>query len=115
MDGGECGACRASHRDDAAFLAGTSRSGEYLEGLYRAAGQLSVGPRRPDHIDSSLNLLAPSSVIASSAASASGPATETMMVVPGAADNIISPMIEVPPTDSPPRVTQTSALKRSTI
>ena len=34
---------------------------------------------------------------------------------PGPADSIISPMIEVPPTVSPPRVTQTSALKRSTI
>ena len=38
-----------------------------------------------------------------------------MIVVPGPADSIISPMIEVPPTVSPPRVTQTSALKRSTI
>ena len=46
------------------------------------------------------------------AASASGPIDETTIVVPGAADNIISPMIEVPPTVSPPRVTQTCALKR---
>jgi len=37
------------------------------------------------------------------------------MDVPGPADNIISPMMEVPPTVSPPRVTHTSALKRSTI
>ena len=36
-------------------------------------------------------------------------------MVPGPADSIISPMIEVPPTVSLPRVTQTSALKRSTI
>ena len=34
---------------------------------------------------------------------------------PGPADSIINPMIEVPPTVSLPRVTQTSALKRSTI
>jgi hypothetical protein len=49
------------------------------------------------------------------AASASGPIAETMIDVPGPAESIISPMIEVPPTVSPPRVTQTSALKRSTI
>ena len=49
------------------------------------------------------------------AASASGPIAETTMEVPGPADSIISPMIEVPPTVSLPLVTQTSALKRSTI
>src|ERR1700694_1640910 len=67
------------------------------------------------HVASSLNLLATSSVIASTAACASGPIAETVMDVPGPADSIISPMIEVPPTVSLPFVTQTSALKRSTI
>src|ERR1700730_10057404 len=68
-----------------------------------------------DHVPSSLNLLATSSVIASTAACASGPVAETTIDVPGPADSIISPMIEVPPTVSWPLVTQTSALKRSTI
>src|SRR6516164_10251271 len=49
------------------------------------------------------------------ASRASGPVAETLIVVPGPAASIISPMIEVPPTVSLPRVTQTSALKRSTI
>src|SRR6476646_9186892 len=71
--------------------------------------------RRQIQALSSLNLPATSSLIARMAASASGPAAETMMVVPGPADSIIKPMIEVPPTVSLPRVTQTSALKRSTI
>src|ERR1700736_5628277 len=67
-----------------------------------------------DHVPSSLNLLATSSVIASTAACASGPIAETTIDVPGPAASIIRPMIEVPPTVSPPRVTQTCALKRST-
>src|SRR5215211_5898252 len=67
------------------------------------------------HVPSSLNLSATSAVMASIAACASGPIAETRIVVPGPADSIISPMMEVPPTVSPPRVTQTSALKRSTI
>jgi len=37
------------------------------------------------------------------------------MDVPGPAESIIRPMMEVPPTVSPPRVTQTSASKRSTV
>ena len=37
------------------------------------------------------------------------------MVVPGPADSIISPMIELPPTVSLPRVTVISALNCSTI
>ena len=36
------------------------------------------------------------------------------MVVPGPAESIISPMIELPPTDSLPRVTVTSASNSST-
>src|SRR5260370_29192413 len=68
-----------------------------------------------DHVPSSLNLLATSSVIALTAACASGPIAETTMDVPGPADSIISPMVEVPPTVSPPFVTQTSALKRCAV
>src|ERR1700688_3327350 len=67
------------------------------------------------HVPSSLNFPATSSVMASMADCASGPIAETTIDVPGPADSIISPMIEVPPTVSPPLVTQTSALKRSTI
>ena len=53
--------------------------------------------------------------IASMACCASGPTAETTIDVPGPAANIISPMMDVPPTVSPLRVTQTSALNRSTI
>src|SRR3977135_2089229 len=60
-----------------------------------------------DHIFSSLNLLATSSVMASTAACASGPMAETMIEVPGPADSIINPMIELPPTVSWPLVTPT--------
>src|SRR6185437_14112091 len=67
------------------------------------------------YVPSSLNLLSTSSVIATIAASASGPSAETIIVVPGAAASIISPMIERPPTVSLPRVTQTSEMKRSTV
>src|SRR5882724_8329826 len=69
----------------------------------------------PNHVPSSLNLPATSSLMASIAACASGPIAETTIDVPGPADSIISPMIDVPPTVSPPLVTHTSALKRSTI
>ena len=46
---------------------------------------------------------------------ASLPVASTVMVVPVAAPSIMSPMIEVPPTDSLPRVTRTAASKRSTV
>src|SRR5216684_3158597 len=135
LDGGQWSKCRASLHHHAAFLSRASGSRDQLEGLYRAAREIrgsylspqgrGVGahqrcryvnaPISVDHVPSSLNLLATSSVIASMAALASGPTAETTMDVPGAADSIINPMIEVPPTVSPPRVTQTSALKRSTI
>src|SRR5229473_4727374 len=69
----------------------------------------SIGTEKAqaDHVPSSLNLLATSSVIASSAAWASGPVADTTIDVPGPADSIISPMMEVPPTVSPPLVTHT--------
>src|SRR4029077_6838324 len=67
------------------------------------------------HTPSSLNLSATSAAIASTAACASGPFAETTTEVPGPAASIIRPMIEVPPTVSLPRVTQTSALNFSTI
>src|ERR1700726_4649018 len=79
---------------------------------------MGPGLRRDDedsHWLSSLNLLATRSVRALMAASASGPVAETTIEVPGPADSIISPMMEVPPTVSLPFVTHPSALKRSTI
>src|SRR5258708_681087 len=123
LDGRERRQRRASHRHDAAFLQRASGTCDQLEGLYRAAGEMSgrraFGAeqtlRSERHVPSSLNFPATSSVIASMAACASGPIAETTIDVPGPADSIISPIIEVPPTVSPPRVTQTSALKRSTI
>src|SRR5882762_9032113 len=66
---------------------------------------------RQRNYSSSLNLLPTSSASAATAASASAPVAETVMVVPGPAESIISPMIEVPPTVSPPRVTVISASK----
>src|SRR6186713_292784 len=72
------------------------------------------GAEQP-HTPSSLNLSATRAAMASTAACASGPIAETTTEVPGPAASIINPMIEVPPTVSLPRVTQTSALKRSTI
>src|ERR1700726_471463 len=79
---------------------------------------MGPGLRRDDedsHWLSSLNLLATRSVRALMAASASGPVAETTIEVPGPADSIISPMMEVPPTVSLPFVTQTSALTGSTV
>src|ERR1039458_1620635 len=111
VDGGQCQTGRAAGHHDAAFLSGAFRAGEQLEDLHRAAVSYLAFAA---YVPSSLNLLATRSVIAVMAASASGPATETTMDVPGPADSIISPMMEVPPTVSPPRVTHTSALKRST-
>src|SRR3954453_8233989 len=131
MHGGERGRCRTARRcrtsrhHDTTLLPRPSRSGDHLEDLHRAATELigSLEASAPvalrggegNQVPSSLNLLATSSVIASIASSASGPLAETTIEVPGAAESIINPMIEVPPTVSPPRVTQTSASKRSTI
>src|SRR3984957_4231615 len=116
VDGGQCRSGRAAGHHDATFLSRAFRAGDQLEDLHRAAGShLGAGFRwKTLYVPSSLNLLATRSVIAVMAASASGPAAETTMDVPGPADSIISPMMEVPPTVSPPRVTQTSALKRTT-
>src|SRR6516164_3833144 len=52
---------------------------------------------------------------ASTAAAACGPVAVIVIEVPGAAASIISPMIEVPPTVSWPRVTRTSASNFSTV
>ena len=46
---------------------------------------------------------------------ASLPVASTVMVAPGPAPSIMSPMIEVPPTTSCPRLTFTSASNFSTI
>jgi NAD(P)-dependent dehydrogenase (short-subunit alcohol dehydrogenase family) len=82
----------------------------------RARGRfIQIPSRFSGYVTSSLNLLSTSFVIASIASSASGPSAETLMVVPGPAASIINPMIDVPPTVSLPRVTQTSALNFSTI
>src|ERR1700709_509645 len=70
---------------------------------------------RDTNHSSSLNLLPTSSASAATTASACGPVAETVMVVPGPAESIIRPMIEVPPTVSPPRVTRISASNCSTI
>src|SRR6478736_3289325 len=135
LDEGEWQGRRAPCDHHAALLPRPSRPADQLEDLYRAAGEMilvHVSPQKEarertnaaartartswaGHADSSLNLLATRSVIASRAACASGPTAETMMDVPGPADSIINPMMEVPPTVSAPRVTQTSASKRSTI
>ena len=53
--------------------------------------------------------------MAVSTSAACGPNASTEISVPGAAASIIRPMIEVPPTVSPQRVTRTSASKRSTV
>src|SRR6266581_3640478 len=90
---------------------GPSRIDARKNGARERTGAAATAPRAT-HVDSSLNLLATRSVIASMAAWASRPIAETTMDVPGPAESIINPMIEVPPTVSPPRVTQTSASKR---
>ena len=51
---------------------------------------------------------------ASTTSAASRPVASTVIEVPGEAASIIRPMIEVPPTVSPPRMTRTSASNFST-
>src|SRR5579871_6203687 len=109
LDGQERQGCRTGRHHHAALLQGSSGTGDNVEGLRRAAGEVTR------HVFSSLNLAATSSVMASSAACACGPAAETTIDVPGPAESIINPMIDVPPTVSWPFVTQMSASKRSTI
>src|SRR5262249_46036132 len=64
---------------------------------------------------SSVNRPLTSASSASTTSAASRPLASTVIVVPGPAASIISPMIEVPPTTSWPRFTFTSASNFSTI
>ena len=135
LDGGQCRKCRATRHDHAALFQRPSRSGDRPgKSISRRRRNEAVSFRTReasdrsslriwslritddgDQVPSSLNLLATSSVIAVERGFGLGAGGGDHDVVPGPADSIISPMIEVPPTVSLPRVTQTSALKRSTI
>src|ERR1700726_327863 len=63
----------------------------------------------------SVNLPLTSAANASITSFACLPVASTVMVVPGPAPSIMSPMIEVPPTTSCPRLTLTSASNFSTV
>src|SRR5262249_8582382 len=71
--------------------------------------------RRDERYSSSVKRPLTSAASASMTSAASRPLASTVMVVPGPAESIISPMIEVPPTTSWPRLTFTSASNFSTV
>src|SRR5262249_38531459 len=82
-------------------------------GVEETGGLSRRGADRP--YSSSVNRPLTSAANASTTSGASRPLASTVIVVPGPAASIISPMIEVPPTTSWPRLTFTSASNFSTV
>src|ERR1700677_842411 len=78
-----------------------------------AAGRDEQAMLRLAHRSSSPHFSPISAVMASSTSAAPGPLAVTVIVEPRPAPSVNMPMIDVPPTVSPQRLTVTSAVKRS--